>query len=410
MIIRPITRASDTSVVVAPGTVLDHARAAVETVATRLWTSEKVHVGPQLSSVTNYVTLLQVGGQSFVAKYSLLGASLVSIVRGQRGTWPKVETSQQGYVADPGAQLAREYAQLRILSAVARRDAVPLRVPKVIAYEAGVLITVAVTAPSLSTELLFGNQRPDDLLSHVANTARRLQRAFGHGHPTLRATLMSRPHSSIADTYTRKFLSPSHPWEYLSTLGEGWAGPSERRDVRELLTTLRSVLSPLLRPVAAPAVIYGDLKPDHILLEPAGSSTWIDPGLQCADPAAELAKLMSRTLLLLVTALPARDRTSAILDALDRLLTEFLGHHAPDETHTLRRLLVLWLADWSNYLATGLSLPPRVPLPLPPTLLAAAARARALLLVATDVAAHLVTNPNHAWTVALQGCHQLAAE
>lgn len=140
MIIRPITTASDINVVAAPGTVLDHARAAVETVATRLWASENVHVGRQLPSVTNYVALLQVGGRSFVAKYSLLGASLVSIVRGQRGTWPKVETSQQGYVADPGAQLAWEYAQLRILAAVARRDAVPLRVPKVIAYEAGVLI------------------------------------------------------------------------------------------------------------------------------------------------------------------------------------------------------------------------------------------------------------------------------
>lgn len=250
--------------------------------------------------MTNYVALLQVGGRSFVTKYSLLGASLVSIVRGQCGTWPKVETSQQGYVADPGAQLAWEYAQLRILAAVARRDAVPLRVPKVIAYEAGVLITVAVTAPSLSTELLCGSQRPDELLSRVANTARRLQHAFGHGHPTLRTTLVSRPHSSIADTYARKFLSPRYAREYLSTLGEGWAGPPERRDIRELLTTLRSVLSPLLRPNAAPVVIYGDLKPDHILLEPAGSSTWIDPGLQCADPAAELAKLVSRTVLLLV--------------------------------------------------------------------------------------------------------------
>ncbi|MGH3865100.1 MAG: hypothetical protein ACRDQ4_02995 [Pseudonocardiaceae bacterium] len=170
------------------------------------------------------------------------------------------------------------------------------------------------------------------------------------------------------------------------------------------------MLSPLLRPLIPPVVIYGDLKPDHVLLQAAGSSTWIDPGLHCADPAAELAKLVSRTMLLLVTTSPARDRTSAILDALDQLLTEFLRHHAPAETHTLRRLLALWLADWSNYLATGLSLPPGILLPLPPTLLAAASRARALLLVATDIAAHLVTNPDRAWYVALQGCHQLARD
>jgi hypothetical protein len=72
-----------------------------------------------------------------------------------------------------------------------------------------------------------------------------------------------------------------------------------------------------------------------------------------------------------------------------------------------------WLCGWRtgrNYLATGLSLPPRVLLPLPPTLLIAAVRARALLLVATDVAARLVTNPDHAWHLALQGCHQFARD
>jgi hypothetical protein len=354
--------------------------------------------------------LLRVAELSFVAKYSLLGTSLVSVVRGLRGTWPEVEASQRDYLADPQAQLAHEHVQLQILAVIARHGAVPLRVPKVIAYEAGVLITVAVRAPSLSAELLRGSQCPDELLSRVANTARHLQRTFGIGHPALRTTLLSSPHSSITDTYARKFHNSCHTREYLSALGEGWAGPDERREVRESLTTLRTVLSPLLRPLAPPVVIYGDLKPDHVFLEAAGYSTWIDPGLHCADPAAELAKLVSRTLLLLVTTPPTRNRASAIITALDELLTTFLRHHTPAETHTLRRLLALWLADWSNYLTTALSLPPEVLLPLPPTLLAAAARARALLLVATDVAAHLVTNSDHAWYLALRSCHQLARD
>lgn len=405
---RPITTASKMGIAVAPCRVLDHAKTAVETVATRLWAGESVRVGPQLPSVTNYVALLRVGGRSFVAKYSLLGTSLVSVVRGLRGAWPEVETSQQDYLADPRAHLAREHAQLRVLANVARRSAVPLHVPQVITYEAGVLITVEIAAPSLATELLSGSQRPDELLSHVADTTRRLQRALGTGHPALRAGLLSNPHSSIAGTYARKFLNPRHARDYLTALGQGWAGTTDRREIQESLTRLRSVLSPLLRPIAPPMVIYGDLKPEHVLLEPAGSQTWIDPGLQRAEPAAELAKLVSRTALLLVTTQPARDQTSAILDALDQVLTDFLRCHARTEVDTLRRVLVLWLADWSNYLATGLSLPPQVLLPLPPTLLAAAARARALLMVATDVAAHLLTNPAHAWCVALHGCHQLA--
>lgn len=408
MTIRPITTASVTDVAVAPGMVLEHARTAVTTVATRLWAGESVRVGPQLPSVTNYVTLLRVGGRSFVAKYSLLGISLVSVVRGLRGTWPEVESNQLSYLADPRAQLTREHEQLRVLATVTRHGAVPLRVPQVIAYEAGVLITVAVSAPSLSTELLRDGQRPGELLSRVADTARLLQRAFGTRHPAIRAALLSSPHSSIAGTYTRKFLSVRHTRDYLTALGQGWAGPTDRREIQDSLTRLRSVLSPLLRPTVPPVVIYGDLKPEHVLLEPAGSQTWIDPGLQRADPATELAKLVSRTALLLVITQPAGDRASAILDALDQLLNEYLRRHARSETHTLRQVLALWLADWSNYLATGLSLPPQVPLPLPPTLLAATTQARVLLRLATDVAAHLVINPAHAWCVALHGCHQLA--
>jgi hypothetical protein len=408
MTIRPITTTSVMDVAIAPGRVLAHARTAVETVATRLWAGESVHVGSQLPSVTNYVTLLQVGGRSFVAKYSLLGTSLVSVVRGLHGTWPEVQSNQQSYLAGTRAQLTQERDQLRVLATVARHGAVPLRVPEVIAYDAGVLITVAVASPSLSTELLRGGQQPGELLSRVADTARHLQRAFGTERPPLRATLISSPHSSIAGTYARKFLSPRHARDYLTALGRGWVGPTDRREIQESLTKLRSVLSPLLRPTASPVVIYGDLKPEHVLLEPAGSQIWIDPGLQRADPAAELAKLVSRTALLLVITQPPGDRISAILDALDQLLSEFLRCHTRAETHTMRRVLALWLADWSNYLATGLSLPPQVPLPLPPMLRAAADRARALLLVATDVATHLIINPAQAWRVALYGCHQLA--
>ncbi|MGH8571597.1 MAG: hypothetical protein ACREX8_03345, partial [Gammaproteobacteria bacterium] len=85
----------------------------MEGVAARVWPDEHVQLGPQLPSVTNYVALLQVGARSLVAKYSLLGTSLVSVVRGLRGDWPEVESRQRDYVADPRALLAGEYAASR---------------------------------------------------------------------------------------------------------------------------------------------------------------------------------------------------------------------------------------------------------------------------------------------------------
>lgn len=88
-----------------------------------------------------------------------------------------------------------------------------------------------------------------------------------------------------------------------------------------MLTALRSAVAPLLRPLPPPVLIYGDLKPEHVILDPDGTQTWIDPGLQRADTAAELAKLLSRITLLLVTARPSRARITATVDALDRLVT-----------------------------------------------------------------------------------------
>ncbi|MGH3930064.1 MAG: hypothetical protein ACRDTF_08825, partial [Pseudonocardiaceae bacterium] len=100
-----------------PSVVLAHAADAVAEAVARRWPGESVSVGPQLPSVTNYVTNVAVGDAHFVAKYSVLGVSLVSIVRGVRGPWAAVETTQRDYIRDPHSQLVRERTQLRLLNA-----------------------------------------------------------------------------------------------------------------------------------------------------------------------------------------------------------------------------------------------------------------------------------------------------
>ncbi|MPZ65237.1 MAG: hypothetical protein GEU83_06855 [Pseudonocardiaceae bacterium] len=81
----------------------------------------------------------------------------------------------------------------------------------------------------------------------------------------------------------------------------------------------------------------------------------------------------------------------------------------PHPRPTLRRLIALWLADWANYLASGLSLPPESGLPLPPTLLGAAAHAGPLRALAAETAAGLRTDPGRAWDAGLRGIRPLAS-
>lgn len=389
---------------VPPAWVLEHARAAVGSVVSAVWPGEPVVLGPQIPSVTNYVTALQVNRAGYVAKYSVLGTSLVSVVRGLRGDWAAVLAAQRDYVSDPHGQLARERAQLRALAAHTRRAEAGLRVPQVIAHQDGVLITTAVGGSSLATELLRGRRGPEELLAGVVAAADRLHqdRALAAVSPAM----LAHPHTSIAATYTRKFLSPTGA-RYLAALGAGWADPPARRRIQHALAALRPTLAPLLARAPSGTVIYGDLKPEHVLLSADGSrQTWIDPGLQWADPTAELAKLISRVALALITAHPSPARVTAVTDAIHALVTE---HVATRPRPTLRRLVALWLADWASYLASGLSLPPESGLPLPPTLLGAAGHAGPLLGLAAETAAGLRADPGRAWGAGLRGIRRLAS-
>jgi len=392
-----------------PGrTVLDHATRVVSTVVQQVWPGEVVSIGPQLPSVTNYVTAVTVREGWFVAKYSILGTSLLSILRGACGPWDRVEAAQRDYVQQPTAQLARERSQLRALAAHARRTEGSLRVPAVIAYQDGVLISTASSGSSLAGELVRGRIAPDRLLTDVIAIATALHRDQFLARELSGSPALATPHTSITATFARKFTGVEASC-YLDSLGAGWLGGSARTQLATSFRVLREILHPLLRRLPAPVVIYGDLKPEHVLLDTCGRQTWIDPGLQRGDPAAELAKLLSRVALLLITSRPSLARMDAVGAAMDLLVTSFVARHPrPDGITALRRLLVLLLADWANYLASGLSVPPDVTLPLPPMLLEATGQAQSLLRLAGEAAASLTIDPARAWGTVLAGTLDLA--
>lgn len=58
---------------------------------------------------------IRVDGRALYAKYSLLGVSLVSLLRGACGPWPQVREAQRAYVLRPDALIEREAGQLRFL-------------------------------------------------------------------------------------------------------------------------------------------------------------------------------------------------------------------------------------------------------------------------------------------------------
>ena len=388
--------------------MLDHAARTVIMVVQQEWPGEVVSIGPQLPSVTNYLTAVKVREGWFVAKYSILGTSLLSILRGARGPWDRVEAAQRDYIQQPTAQLARERSQLRALAAHARRTEGSLRVPTVIAYQDGVLISTASSGSSLAGELVRGRTAPARLLTDVTAIATALHRDRFLTGELSDSYALAMPHTSIVATFTRKFTGAEASC-YLDSLGTGWLGGSARTQLATSFQALREILHPLLRRLPAPVVIYGDLKPEHVLLEACGRQTWIDPGLQPANPAAELAKLLSRITLLLITSRPSLVRMDAVGAAMDLLVTSFVaGHPRPDGITALRRLLVLFLADWANYLASGLSVPPDVVLPLPPMLLAATGQAQSLLGLACEAAASLTIDPARAWGTVLAGTLDLA--
>ncbi|GAA2710339.1 hypothetical protein GCM10010315_10020 [Streptomyces luteosporeus] len=58
--------------------------------------------------MTAYVRRLSVDGRPLYAKVSLLGMSLVSVLRGTAGNWAQVRAAQAAYQGSPGTLLERE--------------------------------------------------------------------------------------------------------------------------------------------------------------------------------------------------------------------------------------------------------------------------------------------------------------
>ncbi|MDX3024975.1 phosphotransferase [Streptomyces acidiscabies] len=328
----------------------------LERAAASLWPGQEVVLGGHAPSVTGYVQQITVGGRPLFAKCSLLGVSLVSVMRGSCGSWEKVKTQQSAYGTLPTSLLAREAAQLDALAAGG------LAAARAAGCGGGVLFTVPVTGPTLADLVFKSPERAGELLTRTLGALEVLQRPVV-AEQADRSAITER---GIDATFRRKFNGISGR-AYLDQLGDARLDDRTRRGVA---IVLRQVVARLLKlrlapPLGAAQVLYGDLKPEHVLFPdgPDELPVFIDPGLQRGPEHADAAKLVSRTALTLIAA-PPISGTTAVLDGVDAVVQEQLRPMGRALRGLyLRRLLVTWLMDTTNIATTFLSAPAGLLLP-----------------------------------------------
>ncbi|MEU3897661.1 hypothetical protein [Streptomyces sp. NPDC045251] len=336
-----------------------HSAARIHQAAAGIWPGDPVLLDAQVPSVTGYVHRARVGDRTLYAKTSILGVSLVSLLRGRCGPWPTVCRAQQEYTQRSDGLLAREAAQLGILAGLDGP-----RVCKVVGIRDGVIFTEAIPGPTLADLLLARPGEARELLERPFAELRPLHRP-GAAHRLDPAGAIGE--RSIGGTFRRKFEGPDGA-AYIGQLGtERWPGHREevaglvRAAVQRLL-----VLRATLPSAVGTTLAYGDLKPEHVLFPdgPEGRPVFLDPGLLRASPMADVAKLLSRTVLLLAARCPAPETTRLVVDGLALVVRARAAHLSVRERRAwLRHLLILWLMDTLNIVTTYLSAPAALPLP-----------------------------------------------
>jgi hypothetical protein len=340
--------------------VFVYAAARIHRAAADIWPGESVLLEAHVPSVTGYVHRARVGDRTLYAKTSILGVSLVSLLRGACGPWPQVRQAQHEYEQRSDGLLVREAAQLRILAGLGSP-----RVCTVAGMRAGVIFTEDVVGPTLADLLLTHPGATCDLMERPLNELRPLHRPGAARRLDPAGTIGER---SIAGTFLRKFDGTAGA-AYVDQLGSERADPADCAEMRELVR--RSVqrlgaLRAMLPGVPGTTLAYGDLKPEHVVFPDGvdGRPVLLDPGLLRASPMADLAKLMSRTVLLLAARRPEPATSRQILDGLALLALKRGGHlPARERRPWTRHLLTLWLMDTLNITTTYLSAPAALPLP-----------------------------------------------
>lgn len=320
-----------------------------------LWPDRKVALGPQCPSVTSYVCRVTVDDEELIAKYSWLGISLVSILRGAGGTWKEVQEAQRAYVQSAELLTAREAQNLEFLRRLGRP-----RVCETAGMHGGVLLTRIAAGTPLADELAARPWDTGALLDTVL-----LPLGDLHGPAGAECLRGAAPigERSVVGVFRRKFNGLSAN-SYLRALGRDSGLPENER--QEIVELVQHAVWRLLRIAGAisprqDVVVFGDLKPEHVYID-GPRLTYIDPAVQwAAGPQPDIAKLLGRTLLLALghpDPRAGRQIVQGVASVLARHVAALPEH---ERTGRLREVMVLWLMDTVSILSTCLSAPTGLP-------------------------------------------------
>ncbi len=363
-----------------------YAAAQIAVAAGESWPGEWLRLAEHVPSVTGYVQRVEVGGRALFAKYSYLGSSLVSVLRGRCGDWDRVRAAQAAYGAAPGSLLEREAAQLGLLHRLGRPQA-----QRVAGFRRGVLFTEVVPGATLAQLLRDEPRRTAELLGRTWAELREL-----HRPEVAQRFSVAIEERSIEGTFARKFTGIGAN-VYLDQLAAVVA------PLRRVVTQLGR-LSAIPPATVAPVLVYGDLKPEHVVFEhyavASDRPVFIDPGLLRARATVDVAKLVSRTILLLIGFRPLISK--AIGDGMAAFVDDQIqALPATARREWLRELVLLWLMDTVNILTTYLSAPAGLLLPAPAK--AALSQVRTVWALVDKVSVELAagTDPQSAWCLGL---------
>ncbi|MFD7685621.1 hypothetical protein [Streptomyces sp. NPDC059781] len=341
------------------GDVFVYAAAQIHQAAADMWPGAPVVLERHVPSVTGYVHQARVGDRTLYAKTSLLGLSLVSLLRGAAGSWPDVLRAQEEYLTRADGLLAREAAQIGVLAGLDGP-----RVCAVAGKHRGVIFTEPVTGSCLGELLLREPAGTRGLLAGLFAELRPLHRPSAARHLEAVGVIGER---GISGTFLRKFNGLSGR-VYVDRLGEERCTPAVREEVvtlaRRSVRRLRR-LRMTLPAAEGTTLAYGDLKPEHVMYPdgPGERPVLLDPGLQRASMAVDVAKLVSRIVLFLAVQRPGEETSGRVLEGLEVFAGDLVRLSRRERGRWLANVVTLWLMDTTNILSTYLSAPAALPLP-----------------------------------------------
>ncbi|MFZ4234993.1 hypothetical protein ACOZGD_07345 [Streptomyces murinus] len=341
------------------GDVFAYAAAQIHKAAAGVWPGVPVVLEQHVPSITGYVHQVRVGGRPLYGKTSILGLSLVSLLRGGGGSWPAVLQAQEQYLKRTDGLVPREAVQLGILNGLDSPA-----VCGVAGVHEGVLFTEPVLGPCLGDLLLREPGRTADLLTDLYAELRPLHRPGSARHLGADKAIGER---GIGGTFLRKFNGLSGT-AYMDRLGEERCAPATREEVVALIrSSVRQLrkLRMMLPGAQGTALVYGDLKPEHVKYPfgPGGRPVLLDPGLMRMSPAADMAKLVSRIVLFLSAHQPGEETARQVLEGVGEFATGVVRLSEQERPLWLANVVTLWLMDTVNILSSYLSAPSALPLP-----------------------------------------------